>query len=187
MRYPLYIAKRYLFSKSNKNAVNIISRIAVVAVIIGSMALFIVLSGFAGLKDFALQFTNVFDSDVKVTPANGKTLTITPELYKKLQNVEGVDAFSQIIEERVFLQYKGKSNIAYIKGVDENYQKITPVDSLLFAGDWMQPDLDEVITRGELARCGDLGLELHDLAQRAILDPAQEGLDHPELHVGFEQ
>ncbi|MEM7085804.1 MAG: hypothetical protein AAF489_06450, partial [Bacteroidota bacterium] len=52
MRYPLYIAKRYLFSKSNKNAVNIISRIAVVAVIIGSMALFIVLSGFAGLKDF---------------------------------------------------------------------------------------------------------------------------------------
>ena len=110
------------------------------------MALFIVLSGFAGLKDFALQFTNVFDSDVKVTPANGKTLTITPELYKKLQNVEGVDAFSQIIEERVFLQYKGKSNIAYIKGVDENYQKITPVDSLLFAGDWMQPDLDEVVT-----------------------------------------
>ena len=109
------------------------------------MAVFIVLSGFAGLKDFALQFTNVFDSDLKITPANGKTLAISPELYLKLQKIEGVEAFSKIIEERVFLQYKGKSNIAYIKGVDENYKKITPVDSLLFAGDWMLPGYDEVV------------------------------------------
>ncbi len=145
MRPPLYIAKRYLFSKSHKNAVNIISRIAVIAVIIGAMALFIVLSGFAGLKDFALQFTNVIDSDLKITPANGKTLTLTPRQYQKLQNLEGVQAFSEVIEERVFLQYQGKSNIAYIKGVDSNYQKMTPVDSLLFIGDWMQPEMEEVV------------------------------------------
>lgn len=146
MRYPLYIAKRYLFSKSNKNAVNIISRIAVIAVIIGSVALFIVLSGFAGLKDFALQFTNVFDSDLKVSPAKGKTLSITPEQFVKLQNLDGVAAVSQIIEERVFLQYNGKSTIAFIKGVDSNYPDITPVDSLLYVGEWMLPGQDEVVT-----------------------------------------
>ena len=145
MRPPLYIAKRYLFSKSNKNAVNIISRIAVIAVIIGSMALFIVLSGFAGLKDFALQFTNVIDSDLKITPARGKTLSLTSQQYQELQNIEGVQAFSQIVEERVFLQFKGKSNIAYIKGVDHNYKNITPVDSLLFTGDWMVDGLEEVV------------------------------------------
>ena len=141
----MYIAKRYLFSKSNKNAVNIISRIAVIAVIIGAMALFIVLSGFAGLKDFALEFTNVFDSDIQISPANGKTLTITPKLYQKLQQVEGVINFSEIVEERVFLQYQGKNNIAFIKGVDEKYSEITPVDSLLFTGKWMAPNLDEVV------------------------------------------
>ena len=115
------------------------------AVIIGAMALFIVLSGFAGLKDFALEFTNVFDSDIQISPAKGKTLTISPELYQKLKQVEGVSNFSEIVEERVFLQYQGKSNIAYIKGVDEKYSEITPVDSLLFTGKWMAPNLDEVV------------------------------------------
>lgn len=146
MSPSLYIAKRYLFSKSSKNAVNIISRIAVVAVIIGSMALFIVLSGFAGLKDFALQFTNVFDSDLQVIPAQGKTLAISPEQFRDLKAINGVDGVSQVVEERVFLQYNGKSKIAYIKGVDANYPNITPVDSLLFTGEWMAPNMGEVVT-----------------------------------------
>lgn len=110
------------------------------------MALFIVLSGFAGLKDFALQFTNVFDSDLQILPARGKTLTLSSEQFKKLREIKGVEGFSQIVEERIFLQYNGKSKIAYIKGVDENYPKITPVDSLLFTGDWMAPDMGEVVT-----------------------------------------
>ena len=92
MNYPLYIAKRYLFSKSNKNAVNIISRIAIIAVILGAMALFIVLSGFSGLKEFALQFTNMFDSDLKVIPAKGKTLQLTEEQFIKIQKIEGIEA-----------------------------------------------------------------------------------------------
>ncbi|MBX2826692.1 MAG: ABC transporter permease [Flavobacteriaceae bacterium] len=145
MRYPVYIAKRYLFSKSNRNAVNIISGIAVVAVILGSMALFIVLSGFSGLKHFALQFTNVFDSDLKISPAKGKTLAITPEQFLQLQEVEGVEAVSKVIEERVFLQYKGKNHITYIKGVDTQYQNVIPTDSILFAGDWLIPHQDEVV------------------------------------------
>lgn len=109
------------------------------------MALFVVLSGFAGLKDFALQFTNVFDSDLKITPAKGKTLSLSAAQFKKLQNIEGVEAFSQVVEERIFLQYKGKNHIAYIKGVDQNYKKITPIDSLLFTGDWILPNQDEVV------------------------------------------
>lgn len=146
MRYPLYIAKRYLFSKSNKNAVNIISGIAVVAVIIGSMSLFVVLSGFAGLKDFALQFTNVFDSDLQITPAQGKTLTLNATQWERLKKLDQVEAVSQVVEERVFLQYDGKNMVASIKGVDANYPKITPVDSLLFTGDWFAPNMDEVVT-----------------------------------------
>ncbi|HBR55473.1 MAG TPA: ABC transporter permease, partial [Flavobacteriaceae bacterium] len=68
MNFSLYIAKRYLFSKSSNNAINIITGIAAVGVVVGAMSLFIVLSGFSGLKDFSLQFTNVFDSDLKILP-----------------------------------------------------------------------------------------------------------------------
>tara|TARA_R100001132_G_C3271661_1_gene93751 strand:+ start:1938 stop:3143 length:1206 start_codon:yes stop_codon:yes gene_type:complete len=145
VNYPLYIAKRYLFSKSNKNAVNIISRIAIIAVILGAMALFIVLSGFSGLKEFALQFTNMFDSDLKVIPAKGKTLQLTEEQFIKIQKIEGIEAVSKTIEERIFIRYEGKNHIAFIKGVDENYSKVTPIDSLLLVGDWLVPNQNEVV------------------------------------------
>ena len=145
MNLPLYIAKRYLFSKSSKNAINIISKIAISAAVVGSLALFIVLSGFSGLRGYSLQFTNVFDSDLKIYPANGKTFSLSKSSEEKLKKTEGIEAFSKIIEERVFLQYRGKNLIALIKGVDENFKNVIPVDSILFLNKWLTPDKDEVV------------------------------------------
>ena len=145
MNFPFYIAKRYLFSKSSTNAINIITIIAAIGVVVGAMALFIVLSGFAGLKDFSLQFTNVFDSDLKIMPASGKTITFNSSSEVKLQSIEGVTAYSKIIEERVFLHFRDKNEIAYIKGVDENYAAVNPVDSMLVFDSWFSPNEKEVV------------------------------------------
>lgn len=147
MKFPLYIAKRYLFSKSSNNAINIITIIAAIGVVVGAMSLFIVLSGFAGLRDFSLQFTNVFDSDLKIMPVTGKTLDFSPNSEEKLKNIQGVEAFSKIIEERVFLNYKGKNHIAFIKGVDKNFEKVNPVDSILYLdiSHWFTPHKSEVV------------------------------------------
>jgi len=145
VNYPLYIAKRYLFSKSSNNAINVITVIAAIGVVVGSMSLFIVLSAFSGLKDFSLQFTNVFDSDLKIVPASGKTLRFTDAISDKLEKTPGIEAYSKIIEERAFLQYKGKNHIAYIKGVDSNYVNVIPVDSILFLSKWFEPGRNEVV------------------------------------------
>ena len=103
MRFPLYIAKRYLFSKSSNNAINIITGIAAIGVVVGAMSLFIVLSGFSGLKDFSLQFTNVFDSDLKVFPASGKTIQFSEAAEEKLNQLNEVQSFSKVIEESNFI------------------------------------------------------------------------------------
>ena len=145
MNFPFYIAKRYLFSKSSSNAINIITLIAATGVVVGAMALFIVLSGFAGLKDFSLQFTSVFDSDLKILPATGKTLTFTEDSEEKIKQIEGVASFSKIIEERVFLHYRDKNEIAYIKGVDSNYGKVNSIDSILIYDSWFVPNQKEVV------------------------------------------
>ena len=145
MNFSLYIAKRYLFTRSSNNAINIITGIAATGVVLGALSLFIVLSGFSGLKDFSLQFTNVFDSDLKVIPAKGKTLTFTSYIEDKLNNIQGVEAYSKVIQERIFLQYRGKNHIALIKGVDENYKNVNPVDSILFLSEWFTPDQNEVV------------------------------------------
>lgn len=145
MKFSLYIAKRYLFSKSSNNAINIITIIAALGVVVGAMALFIVLSGFAGLKDFSLQFTNVFDSDLKIIPASGKTLSFSPVTAASLKEVEGVASYTKVIEERIFLNFKGKNHIAYIKGIDENYGMVNPIDSILFHQEWLVPGRQEVV------------------------------------------
>ena len=145
MRYPLYIAKRYLFSKSSNNAINIITIIAAIGVVVGAMSLFIVLSAFSGLKSFSLQFTNVFDSDLEIRPASGKTISLSEALVQQLDGLTEVEAYSKIIEEGVFLQYKGRNHIAYIKGVDEQFREVIPVDSILFLSNWFDPVNNEVV------------------------------------------
>lgn len=145
MKFPVFLAKRYLLSKSSNNAINIITGIAALGIVIGAMSLFIVLSGFAGLKDFSLQFTNYFDSDYEVSPKQGKTFYLTKDTLKALDNSADIVAYTKVIEERVFLHFNGKSHIAYIKGVDENYEKVNAIDSILYAGKWMDNGVNEVV------------------------------------------
>ena len=136
MSFPAYIAKRYLRSKSSQNAVNIINFFTFLVIVIGSAALFIVLSAFAGLKTFSLQFTNTFDPDVKAVPFTGKFFSISQNEIAALDEVESLHSFSQEIVERVYLSFDDKNCIAYIKGVDGNYRKTTGVDSTLYFGNW---------------------------------------------------
>ncbi|WP_339626066.1 FtsX-like permease family protein [uncultured Maribacter sp.] len=144
MNFPLYIAKRYVRSKSTQNAVNIINFITFLVIVIGSAALFIVLSAFAGLKTFSLSFTESFDPQLKALPIAGKTFTLSPEQEERLHAVEGLAFYSKELEEKVSLEHQGKNHIAYIKGIDSNYTKVTAVDSTLYMGDWTVNDTQVV-------------------------------------------
>ena len=145
MGFPLYIAKRYLFTRSKNNAINIITSIAAAGVVIGSLCLFVVLSGFSGLKEFSLQYTTIIDPDLKVSPVMGKTITLDASTLAKLDQIAEIQSYSKVIEERVFLNYRGKNHIALIKGVDEQFEQIHPVDSIMLVSDWFQPEQFEVV------------------------------------------
>ena len=137
MNFPLYIAKRYLFSKSSNNTINIITLIATVGVIIGTLALFIVLSGFSGLRAFSVGFLNTSDPDIKITSVNGKSLDFNIEIETILNNQNGIASYSKVIEERAFFEYNDKTHIAYIKGVDQNYTKVNSIDTTVYLGTWL--------------------------------------------------
>jgi lipoprotein-releasing system permease protein len=135
-------------SKSTQNAVNIINFITFLVIVIGSAALFIVLSAFAGLKTFSLSFTESFDPDLKASPVTGKIFTITPEQEQRLLSVDGLAFYAKELEEKVSLEHRGKNHIAYIKGIDSNYTKVTGVDSTLYIGDWTINDTQVVAGLG---------------------------------------
>ncbi len=145
MNFPLYIARRYLFTKSKSNAINVITIIAAIGVFAGAFSLFIVLSGFSGLRDFSLSFSNEFDPDLKAFPKEGKVFSISEDQIEKLQNTQGIAAFSKTIEERVFLDYRGKNHTAFIKGVDNDYRKVNKIDSAVVYGTWLTDSEPQVV------------------------------------------
>ena len=159
MNFPFYIAKRYVRSKSSQNAVNIINFITFLVIVIGSAALFVVLSAFSGLKTFSLSFSNIFDPDLKATAQNGKFFSLGPEEELKLLKIEGVASYSKELEEQVYLTHKQKSCVAYIKGVDEAYRIATRVDSAIYWGNWAIEDQQAVAGLGIASL---LGLTIND-------------------------
>ncbi|WP_397364110.1 ABC transporter permease [Olleya sp. R77988] len=145
MNFPLYIAKRYIRSKSSNNAINFITIIAIVGIVLGAASLFIVLSGFAGLRDFTLEFTSIIDPDLKAETTIGKSFILDKNQEQQLLKIKGVANFSKIIEERIIASSEGNNHPAYIKGVDEQYNKITAIDSVIPYGNWLYPDTPQIV------------------------------------------
>lgn len=158
MNFSLYIAKRYLFSKSNNNAINIITGIASVGIIVGAMALFVVLSVFSGLRVFSLSFSNDFDPDLKVNPISGKYFAISPEQESQLKSMNSVASYSKVVEERVLFFFDGKEQVTYLKGVDANFTKTNVVDQNLINGKWLEPNTVQVVIGYGISEKLSLGL-----------------------------
>lgn len=148
MNFPFYIAKRYLFTKTSNNAINIITIIASFGVIVGSLALFVILSGFSGLRTFSYSLLDVSDPDIKITSVQGKSFIYSDDIQQLLNQNNTIKTLSSIVEERVFLEYNDKNEIAYIKGVEENYNSITQIDSALTLGNWLDKDLSNTAVLG---------------------------------------
>ena len=158
MRFPLYIASRYFFTRSRQSVINIINYIALSVVLIATAALLIVLSAFTGLKDFGLSFSNVFDPDFRVEAVQGKVLEIDSVALASIKQLDDILAVSGIIEDKVFLNYRDKNHVVYLKGVDSTYQKVTESDRFLSSGAWFSKELDEVVIGGGVAQVLSLGV-----------------------------
>lgn len=137
MTYSLKIAWRYFFSKSQQTVINRINIFAFLMVVVATAALFIVLSAFAGLKDFGLSFTNSFDPDYEIVPVRGKYLTLSENTLSELESLPLIISVAQEVEEKVFLSFNEKNQVAYLKAVSENYTNVVGVDSLIALGNWL--------------------------------------------------
>ena len=158
MQVVFKIAWRYFFSKSGQTVINKINAIALLVIVVATAALMIVLSAFSGLKDFGLSFSNVFDPDFRAVPINGKTITIDSNQIQQLEKTEGIKAFSPILEEKVFLSFKEKTQVAYLKGVGLDYLKVIPADSLVAVGEWLQPESNTIVAGYGIGAGMDLGV-----------------------------
>ncbi len=147
MNFPLYIARRYLLSKSSNNAINIITLIATIGVIVSTIALFVVLSVFSGLKDFSLSFIRTSDPDLKITSVEGKSFHFNDSVRNALM-LDKIKAYSKVVEERVFLSYGDKSHVASIKGIDTNFLHVNRLDTAVYFGNWVNYEAKHTVVVG---------------------------------------
>ncbi|WP_291098671.1 MULTISPECIES: ABC transporter permease [unclassified Flavobacterium] len=180
MNFPLYIAKRYIFSSSKNNAINIINRIASMGIIVGAMALFVVLSVFSGLKVFSLSFSNDIDPDLKISGTLGKSFFISPSQENQIKEIDGVVSYSKIIEERVLFIFNGKQEVTYLKGVDPAFSKVNSIKKKIYNGDWLKQDTYQVVVGYGIAEKFSMGLlDFNNQLEVLAPKPGKGAIENP--------
>lgn len=132
MNFPFYIAKRYLFSKKSHNAINVISGISVCGVALATLAMVCTLSVFNGFQDMVATFFTAFDPQVKITSVKGKVFDGSLPVLSEVRNMPEIAVYSESVEDNAMVQYKSRQVMAVIKGVEDNFDRLTPIDSILF-------------------------------------------------------
>lgn len=127
-------ASRYFLAKKSTNAINIIAWVSVAAIAVGAGALVIILSVFNGFEGLVKSLYSSFYPDVKVVPAEGKTMLLTPAQLQQIGKVAGVVNYARIIEEKAVLRSGQDPTIAILKGVDSSYTRVTTVKDKIVRG-----------------------------------------------------
>lgn len=153
MNLPFYIARRYLFSKKKHNAINIISGISVCGVALATLALICTLSVFNGFQETVAKFFTAFDPELKITVREGKVFDPHGERMDKVRALPEIEVWSETLEENAMVQYKDRQAMAIIKGVEDNFEQLTSIDSLLYGA-------GEFVLNDSVVDYGFLGIEL---------------------------
>ena len=135
-------AWRYFRSKKTTNAVNIIAWISVLAIAVGAAALIIVLSVFNGFEDLVKGLYGDFYADMRIAPVQGKFMTIQPAQMNAINKVAGIKATSFVVEEKALLVNGEAQTIIYLKGVDNNYLKVSKLQNHIMHGKYDVGDAD---------------------------------------------
>lgn len=162
MNLSLDIARRYLFGKKTTNAINIISWISVLGVAIGTAALILILSVFNGFEGIISGLFNAFNPDMVITPTQGKDFEDDPELLKNIKSIEGVINVSRTITEVVLYQYNEIREVGFIKGVDNNFNQVTEIDSTLRRGKFILQNNSVNYGVAGIGMANKLGLSIDD-------------------------
>jgi len=132
LRFPLLMARRYLFSKKKVGAINVISGISVAGVAFGTAALLCVLSGFNGFRDLISSLYTNFDPQLLVTPAQGKFAAHNDATLKKIKAHPQVAAASYTLTDNALILFQGRPTVITLKGVDDSFERVTRLDSILY-------------------------------------------------------
>lgn len=140
MNLPLFIARRYLFSKKSHNAINLISGVSVCGVAVATMALICTLSVFNGFQNLIAGLYSQIDPQLKITPAKGKVFDENDAVVQEVLKRDDIACFSFTLEDNALVKYKDQQVVAIVKGVDNRYSRLTDIDKAITEGHFLLSD-----------------------------------------------
>jgi lipoprotein-releasing system permease protein len=129
----LLFAWRYFRSKKTTNAINIIAWIAITAIAVGTASLIIILSVFNGFEDLVKGLYGDFYPAYKVVPLKGKIVELSAAKAAQLKAIKDIKAYSFVAEEKALLT-GAYQTIVTIKGVENNYTQVNPIQQYIRRG-----------------------------------------------------
>ncbi|MES2627632.1 MAG: ABC transporter permease [Bacteroidota bacterium] len=134
LNLPFFIARRYLFARKSHNIINVISAISAMVIAFVTMAMVVVLSVFNGIEGLVEKLYNTLDSELVISPEQGKRFDSAAFPFAVLDNSDVVQSYSRVIEDEVLIQYNGRQTVAALKGVDDNFFEVANLDSAIVEG-----------------------------------------------------
>lgn len=134
MNTSIFIARRYLFSRKKTHAINIISGISMLGVLVGSAALLVILSAFNGLEKVILSLYNNFTPEIRIEPAKGKTFNPSAPYFKIIRQDASLFSYTEVLQEKALIRYGDRQFIGTVKGVSADFLKNQQLDSTIQNG-----------------------------------------------------
>ena len=144
------------------HAINIISGISIVGVLIGSAALIIILSVFNGFEVTILSLYSNFSPEVKIEPKLGKTFNPNTSYFNSLRHDPKVFSFTETLQEKALMRYDEKPFVGTIEGVSDDFLKNPLLDSIIQVGSFtLHSEGENYAVIGSEVQ-NDLGINVHD-------------------------
>ncbi|KYG78035.1 hypothetical protein AWW68_04510 [Roseivirga spongicola] len=134
MNVSTFIAKRYFTTTKKKNFIQVLSWISMFGVAIGTMALIVVLSVFNGLGEVLRGVYSTYDADFKIVPLEGKSFSLTDEQLGQIQQVQGIQSYSRIIEDNAVAIHRDQQAVVQLRGVEQSFIETNKLDTFLVRG-----------------------------------------------------
>ena len=125
----------------------------VCGVALATLALVCTLSVFNGFQDMVAGLFTAFDPELKIMVREGKVFEPNGVAFQEVRSLPEIDVWTETLEDNAMVQYKDRQAMAIIKGVEDNFEQLTSIDSLLYGA-------GEFILHDSIVDYGVLGVEL---------------------------
>ena len=134
MNFPVWVARRYFFSRKKRSFISWLSILSMLGVGVGTMALVVVLSVFNGMEELNRQIFKTFEADITISPKQGKRFMAPPALLTRLRQRAEVNLLTPVAQDNALARYANAQTVVKLKGVDDNYLQRQQLDSALIEG-----------------------------------------------------